>query len=263
MSDLTENSTTGYDSGVDCCEQAVSDELKEHHKQEMPKITEHVNNGIPVSCFYGSVMDQLVEPNVTDESKTVIHQKMTSQSNKHGKHTRRKKRKHLFTVRRRKSRPGSTPQSCEQTSSAREQIGSEGESFSDFHAIDSSLGTSELLSSSKLVLVNAMPRGDDTQHEIVNITDHLNEDALHVSGECESVNVESDKHIPMHVEEYTNFVAESSHRLLKTTIVNSQEIRGDDCRVSHSSNFIFPDIHVNTAKDRMTCANDYAITEIV
>jgi hypothetical protein len=258
---MTENTTSGYDSGVDCCEQPVSDEpSNENNKLEAPKATGVTNNGISVSKFYSSVADHLIEPKITQESHTVIHQKtLTSPSNKHLKHTRRKKRKHLFTARRRKSRPGHPLQSCEQTQRAREQNSSEGESFSDIHGVDISLGTRELALNSQQLLNNTRSPEMDTQHEIVDVTHHVNDDVLHASHECGNVNVESGKHIPMHVEDCTNIAAaESNHVLFE---VNNGEV--DECKISHASNMMFSNSHVDTVKDNVTCDNDYAATRIL
>lgn len=276
MSDiLTENTTCGYDSGVDCCERPVSDEHNDHNNLEPAKSTEHTNSAISVAEFYGNVACNSMKPPITDES-IVPEQKSSSQSDKQMKPIRKKKRRHLLTVRRRKNRFRNDPLSCEQTAGTHEQITNAREQtvneregnrsaadiFSDIQGMAiglSSLAAVDHLSNSQLHLGNTSSVEMDTQHDIVNITDHVSDDIVHVSDECQNIIVESNQDSPMHVE---SVVSELNGVLYRTNRVNNEEIDVDDCMVSHSSNVIFLTSHVNNGTDDVTCGNDDVFTEI-
>jgi hypothetical protein len=119
---LTENTTCGYDSGVDCCERPVLDEHNDHGNLEPAKSTEHTNSAISVAEFYGNVAcNSMKPPKITDES-IVPEQKSSSQSDKQMKPIRKMKRRHLLTVRRKKNRFRNVPLSCEKTAGTHEQI---------------------------------------------------------------------------------------------------------------------------------------------
>ena len=284
---ITDNTTCGYDSGVDCWERP--DKPNDIDNLEAATTTEYTNNGmaeytsdgISVSKFYHSVACSSIKPNISEESNAVpLQEKITSQGNKQVKPTRRKKRRHLLTVRRRKYRYRNIPQSCgqnlgaceqtadarEQTANAREQTvnerelnSSESEMFSEIQGIENSL---DALLNSQLHDTSSLEK--NTQHEIVNITDHVNGDILHVNDDIFHVNddilhvnddvlhVSDDEDSAMNVEDGTNIVSESYHVLFKTNQVNNEEISVDESRLPHSNDVYFwpimwPLVHITLA----------------
>ena len=216
---MTESTSCDYDSGVDCCERPVAD--KSYHGTDTKdiqlnpsKLSTHTDN--PVSKLYSGIASHSHTPEVGNAL-----QKSAIENTRQMKHVRRKKRRHLLTVRRKKTRPrntlisrGQTVLTGEQTAGAREHTFNGNEQndnacdadVSDMTA-DHSFGLADQHSNVEFHV------GNTASLEMVTITDHVIADNVHVTDECEHIIIDSDQDTTMHLEDSANVVSEALHVL--------------------------------------------------
>lgn len=108
---LTGNANSGYDSGVDCPERVVSDEIDEKTKPNT-----RTDNTSAIFTLQSTVLSESIQDQPTYEISALQSEpKVTLQNVKIAKPLRRKKRKHCLTIRRRKNRPRKSSQLCDET----------------------------------------------------------------------------------------------------------------------------------------------------
>lgn len=216
---MTESTSCDYDSGVDCCERPVAD--KSLHGTDTKdiqlnpsKLSTDTEN--PVSKLYSSVASHSITPKAGSAL-----QKSAIENTRQMKHVRRKKRRHLLTVRRRKNRPRDilisreqTVHTCEQTAGAREHTFNGNEQND--NACDADIPDMRADHSFDLADEHSNVEfhvGNTASLEMVTITDHVIADDVHVTDECEHIIIDSDQDTTMHLEDSANVVSEAHHVL--------------------------------------------------
>ena len=251
---MNENTTGGYDSGVDCCERQVSEGLQDistHNNQHKTGKTTIDNGNLK---FCENLVSSYVEPEINDASNIVLPEKTRkiSPNEKHGKPIRRKKRKHLFTARRRKNRTRNIPQSYETTSECVNAWKQDDitKCFSEFEGMNFEKN-GQLPNSQSLTKSFQMGK----QHEIVNVTDHVSDDILHMTGEYEHIVIDSDQDSMLHVENDRNGMSESNHVCNEINHVNNKNSL-------KSNDVIFESSQMNSMIDGMFEQNKNIVTEM-
>ena len=252
---MTESASCGYDSGVDCCERPVADEARDvdaiNLELDPTTISENTNNGNPVSISYDNVACNSIKPEVGNALETVVpRQKSATENTRQINPIRRKKRRHLLTVRRRKNRSRNIPMSgeqtadtCEQTASAREQtFERNGAAFDgDFQgmATDLSFDLGDQHSNVEFRVNNTASLDMVTQSKIVNITDDVIDDNLHVTDECEQIVIDSDQDTTMYLEDSADAVYEVHHVLGEINRKTNEDTNVDECEMLRASHVLF------------------------
>lgn len=251
---MTESASCGYDSGVDCCERPVADEPRGIDaidlKLNPTTVSEDTNNGNPVSMLYDSVARYSIKPEVGNTLEMVVpRQKCATENTRQMKPVRRKKRRHLLTVRRRKTRPRNifmsgeqTVDTCEHTASACEQAFNGGERNGatcdgdvQSMATDLSFDFGDQHSNVEFHLDNTTSFEMATQSKVVNITHHVIDDNVHVIDDCEHIIIDSDQDTTMHLEDSTDLVYEAHHVLGEIY----RETNEDECEMLRASHVMF------------------------
>ena len=214
---ISDNPLPGYDSGVDCCERPLAGSVREMNRVETGSCTaaEYQANGIKPQNFYSNVAYKTIVPvEKSEASGTAISRQINpSQNKRQTKPVRRKKRRHLFTVRRRKNRLKDIAGTWEKTAGAWDQTFSVFEE--PYRGCEQTLDVSEkcahpheqsgaafddnfgnIQGMTKNFALGASHQFVEISQEIADITDHVNDDIVHVTDECDNI-IDSDQDAPV------------------------------------------------------------------